>query len=312
MRVGLASLLAAAVACGAKAPPPAPSGPPAALVATPAPGDNVVARVDGRPIFASCVAVQAAHARLSARGALARCIDFELLALAAERAGKATDREVVLATKSALASRAVELVYEDAFTKPADLGSAWTRATDTRLSRSPIWQFQHDEFRASTYVRVPVPEHASADADAAAHALADRIAVAAHDERGLFGADLRALAEHVTPLEACAPQHYQPCWQDVPPYREGGLGDAAYATALFAIPEVGRASAAVRTALGWDVIAWTDVVPKAAPSPAELDAKLLPIVQRAYFGTWVDGLARGMGLRVEIAPDVDAHLQAVK
>jgi hypothetical protein len=280
------------------------------LIPTLAVGDAVVAHVDGRPILASCVAAQSTHAGLSADDALARCIDFELLALAAERAGKASSREVVLATKTALASRAVEIGFEAGFIKPADFGSAWARATDTRSSRSPIWQFQHDEFRASTYVRVPVPEHSSADVDATARALANRIADAAAGERGLFGADLRAVAERITPLEACTPQSTKPCWQDVPPFRVGGLDDR-YAAALFALPEVGRASAAVRSRWGWDVIAWTDVVPKAAPSPAELDAELLPLVQRAYFATWVTALAHNMGLHVDVAPDVDAQLQTV-
>jgi hypothetical protein len=270
----------------------------------------VVAQVDGRPILASCVTAQATHDRITAQAALAQCIDFELLALAAERAGKATDHEVVLATRAALASRTAELGYEDTYTKPSDLGSAWKQATDIHSSRSPIWQLEHAECRASTYVRVPVPEHASPEVEATAHALADRIADAVKDARGMFGADFRALCEQVTPIETCSPSGTKPCSQDIPPYREASL-DPAYAAALFGLPEVGRASTAVRTAWGWDVIALTDLVPAAIPTQAELDAKLLPIVQRGYFSTWVDSLTKAMGLHVEIAPDANARLEAL-
>jgi hypothetical protein len=297
-------------ACGSTAAPPAPVGPPAALIATPGASDSVVAHVDGRPVLASCVAAQAAHDHVSRDAALARCVDFELLALAAERAGKATDREVVLATKTALASRTVELGYEDAFTKPSDFGSAWTQATDRTSKQAAIWQFEHDEYRASTYVRIPVPDHASADVDAAAHALADRIADAVKDERGMYGADLVARARQVTPLEGCAPTATKPCWQDVTPYREIAL-DNGYAKALFGLPEVGRASAPTRTKWGWDVIVLTDIVPAAAPTPAELDADVLPLVRRAYFVAWVSSIAHAMGIHVDVAPDTDARLEAM-
>lgn len=306
-----ALLPALATACGSTAtPPPAPVGPPAALVATPGASDSVVAHVDGRPVLASCVAAQAAHDHVSRDGALARCIDFELLALAAERAGKATDHEVVLATKTALASRTVELGYEDAFTKPGDFGSAWTQATDRKSKQAAIWQFEHDEYRASTYVRIPVPDHASADIDAAAHALAGRIADAVKDERGMFGPDFVAHAQQVTPLEGCSPTGTKPCWQDVTPYREIAL-DNGYAAALFGLPEVGRASPPTCSKWGWDVIVLTDIVPAAAPTPAELEADVLPLVRRAYFVTWVSSLAHAMGIHVDVAPGTDAQLEAM-
>jgi hypothetical protein len=280
------------------------------MVATASAGDSVVAHVEGRPVMASCVAAQAAHDHVSADAALAQCIDFELLARAAERAGKATDHEVVLATKTALASRAVELGYEDVFAKPSDFGSAWAKATDRTSKQSPLWQFEHDEYRASTYVRIPVPDGASADVDAAAHALADRIADAVKEERGMYGADFVARAKQITPLEGCTREATKPCWQDVTPYREIAL-DNGYAAALFKLPEVGRASRAVRSKWGWDVIVLTDIVPAATPSEAELEADLLPIVRRGYFVNWVASLAHAMSIHVDVAPDTDARLEAI-
>jgi len=51
------------------------------------PGDAVVATVGGRPVWASCVAAQAARGTRTRRAALGECVDFELLAQAAEARG---------------------------------------------------------------------------------------------------------------------------------------------------------------------------------------------------------------------------------
>src|SRR5687768_16245068 len=99
MRRLLVTLLAA---CGGStAPPPAPSGPPAAFQPTPAPDDMQVATVNGKPVWGSCVAAQASRG-VSKQMALQQCIDFELLAQAAEARGFATDPDVHVETREAL------------------------------------------------------------------------------------------------------------------------------------------------------------------------------------------------------------------
>ena len=97
-------VLAFATACGSsKAPPPAPSGPPAPTIAPAARGDVQVATVDGRPVWGSCVTAQVARGATREEG-LRQCVDFELLAEAAEHRDFATDPEVVHATRAALPS----------------------------------------------------------------------------------------------------------------------------------------------------------------------------------------------------------------
>ncbi len=97
--------------------------------------------------------------------------------------------------------------------------------------------------------------------------------------------------------------------EDVPPYRVGAL-EEHYAQALFAIPEVGRASAAVRTKWGWDVIAFTDDVPAAAPSDDEVATALMPDVKRAFFNIWTDRIRKALGVRVELVPQNVAKLES--
>ena len=136
-----------------------------------------------------------------------------------------------------------------------------------------MFRVRHEAYRGSSYVRVVVPDHATPEQDDAAHQLADRIAEALEPERGLLGPQLLALAQVVagtTPL----------AHEDVPPYRQGANIDKHYADALFAIPEVGRTSNAVRTKWGWDVIAWTADVPAASPSDDDVARELMPDVKR--------------------------------
>jgi PPIC-type PPIASE domain len=274
-------------ACGSQ--PAAPEtrvGPPAAFVAQPAPGDVIVATVDGTPIYGSCVQGQAARGA-DRKTALEQCIDLELLAHAATP--YAADPEVALATHTAMVSQLVGQVYEDGYTKPEQFGGNWQMFVGKNLFR-----VRHEAYRASTYVRIVVPDKASPQQDADAHAMADKIAAAVAGERGLVGPDFVAMAQQIAGPIALA-------HEDIPAYRAGAL-DEHYAQALFAITEVGRASAAVRTKWGWDVIAFTDDVPAADPSDDEVATALMPDVKRGFFNIWTDRLRKALGVRVELVP----------
>jgi hypothetical protein len=294
------------VGCGSPASPPAtPVGPPASLVAAPRTTDDViVARVNSRPVFASCVAAQGKAHHLAARAALDECIAFELMAQEAERRAIDRDHEVVLATKTALVSRLVADAYEDGLTDPKVFGDTWVKFLDKF-----DWHIKHENYRASTYVRIPLPDKASPEADAKAHALADQIAAAVAPERGMLSAHLRAIAERFTPplVTPCRTETTVPCYDDVPPIRVGSLEDH-YGPALFALTEIGRATPAIRTKWGWDVIVWTDDVPETNPSAAEVTQKMLPEFKQFYFGTWVRQVEKQLGIHVEIEPDVSALL----
>lgn len=290
----------AIAACGGASAPPVASGPPAALVAAPASADDVVvATVEGRPVYGSCVAAQAARFQLSAVAARAQCIDFELLAQAAERRGLATAREVVDATHAVLAGK-VARGYEQTLVSPSDFGAAWDKVT-----KAAIYKHKHLEYRASAFVAVMLPRKPAPTptAEASARALAEQIAAAVAGETGLLPPHLRALAERAAPGHpiVAATESLPPgtlAYQVVPPLRQHATHfDWDYLDALFAIPELGRASPAVRTETGWNVIAWTGVVPAAEPSPDELVRALLPDVQQKYFPIWVGQLAKQLGIR---------------
>ncbi|HEY1556995.1 MAG TPA: hypothetical protein VGF94_19305 [Kofleriaceae bacterium] len=288
----------AAAACSSASAPTMPKGAPASLEATAAgSGDAIVARVDGHPVWGSCVAAQVARMHVDAHVALQQCIDFELLARAADQRGLATDPEVVDATRDALVNRLVELGFEDAFTKPGDFGAFWD---DVMVHHKAQYHYKHVEYRASTYVRVPVAQKPPFE-DPAARAIAERIAAAVANERGLFASDFVELAQRAAGDAKL--QH-----ADVPPYQHARL-EGNYGDALWAIPEIGRTSPVVRSDEGYDVILWTDDVPAAAPSPDELVREALPEVQREFFAVWVGKLAHAMNLHVEPAPDVDDLLE---
>jgi hypothetical protein len=268
-------------ACGGSTqPPPQPAGPPATTVAQ-ANGSNdvIVATVNGRPVWGSCVAAQ--HS-------LDDCIGFELMAQEAEKRGLANDPDVALATRTAMVSRLVEKEYEDAYTKPGDFGSAW----DQSLERNRL-RYDHPEVRASAFVRVPVPTPADEDA---AHALADQIATAAGAETGWMTPQLFALADKIAAGRKI--EH-----AEAPLLRPEQMGDPNYSRALYGLPEIGRTSKAVRTKWGWDIVLYTSVLPEQHLTDAQIAEQVLPDMQRSYFSLWVHHLEQAMNLHVEEHPE---------
>lgn len=282
-------LLAIVAACGGQAtPPPAPSGPPAALQPTPAADDVQVATVNGKPVWGSCVAAQAARG-VTKQEALKECIDFELLAEAAEERGFALDDEVKIETRTALVSQLVANDFEDKYQKPADFGAVWNALYQRNKNR-----FDHVEYRGSAYVRVNVDKKATPDVDANARAIADEIAAKLAPERGLMPEHLVDIAQQV------AGTRVKLAHEVVAPYSRQGL-DPAYTEALFSIPEIGRTTThAVRTPWGYDVILLSDLIPEAHPSAEELEQQLLPEVKRTFFPQWTNQIAQRIGAKIEI------------
>src|SRR5262245_17970595 len=118
----LALALASVAACsGAPDPASTPRAAQAVSLVAPARGsdDVVVAQVNGRPVWGSCVAAQLQRMPAATRdGALRECVDFELLAQAAETRGLAAQAEVTDETRRALVSRLVETGFEDRHRSP--------------------------------------------------------------------------------------------------------------------------------------------------------------------------------------------------
>src|SRR5262249_7627717 len=162
------------------------------------------------------------------------------MAQTAERRGLARDPDVVAETRRALVSRIVAKEYEDAFVKPADFGEAWDTVLAAKRGR-----YDHDEMRASAYVRLPAPKGSPPHADAAAPALADQIAAALAPERGLQPQQLYEIAARVAGATKIETARVVPHSIDA--------GDKHYLAALFAVPEFGRTSEPARSYWGWDI-----------------------------------------------------------
>lgn len=290
-------------ACGnASAPPPAPAGSATSLIAPPASADDpVVAQVDGRPVWGSCVAAQVQRGAATRAAALDECIAFELLAGAAEQRGLAAHPDVVDATRTALVSRLLAAGFEDRYRTPSDLGERLTKVLDANE-----WRLHRPELRASTYARVVVPEKdAPPGADATARELAEAIAAALRDQPGLSGPHLVEAATRLAEERGLEVEH-----QDVKASVREALV-TPYADALFAIPEVGRIAGPVRTRWGWDVILWTGGLPALERTRDELAAEVFPELRRGYFQVWVNQLVKEHGLTIEIDQDRLATLDEV-
>ncbi len=265
------------------------------------PADVEVARVDGRPVWGSCVTAQAAHGARTREAALDECVSFELLAQAAERRGLATDPMVVEATRSALVNRMIEIGFEPRYQKPSDLGDVLTKWLATNA-----WRMHRPELRTSAYARVNLPNGATIAQDARAKALADKLAASLANETGLFGANLRDAADALTvgsdlKIEVAAVA-----------IAERRHLDKHYADALFAIPDVGRVSPTTRTPWGWDVILMTSFLPEKEFTQDEIAVDMFEEARRGLMTTWVNELIKEHGIRVELEKDQIAKLEGSK
>lgn len=302
-------ILAAALAHGCGAEPPAPPSRTRAepIAATPAQRgepDRVVAQVSGLPIYGSCVAAQAAlHTGDDAarrRAGLEDCIAFELLAQEAARRQLADLPEVHQARKQAAANRLVELEIDEKIHSAADLPESLT----ARVLERNRWRLEREEYRGSFFVRFPVAktEPVGGPADLAARAAAERVATALASERGLFPDHVKEKARALAGLQ---------------PMEDGNaeLADRArlvpaYSNALFAIAEVGSTSPAVRTDWGWDVILWTKQLAPRTITREQLAAELFPELRQAYFVGWSKRI--GGAIPIEVFPDALERAMATK
>jgi hypothetical protein len=295
--LALAAGSGAACSCSGSGPAAGPVAP--AVIATPAltAGDAPVARVNGRTVWASCVAEQARLVAAETAGgeaerrvaALDQCVAFELLAQAAEARGMARAPEVGQAVRAAEVNRLVETEFEDRYRTPAALAPELDALVRANASRMHIPQI-----RASSYARFVVPPHAPAEVEARAHALADRLAAELAGQTGLYGVHLGDAARR---LDGAAGIKLETA--NVPPNYRERLVDS-YGAALYAISEVGRTSPALRTPWGWDVVLWTGGIEARDRTRDEMIAEIFPELRRQRFVVWADQIARRLGVHVEI------------
>lgn len=276
-----------AAACGEErpsAPPPRGRALPS-LVATPAgPGDVVVATVDGRPVYGSCVAAQA-RPGVDARAALDECIALELAAQEAERRGLHEDPDVAAETTRVLAAALVDRDFTAKYQRIADLPAelvegVWQRNTG-RLKR--------DEYRSTFYARVDElgPEGTPADKAAQEAALAAANLLAGRAD--LFPGDVQAAVKaSLRPGQTMSVGTPEPTvnWGILLPY---------YRDPVFKLTAIGQVTPPVRGPYGWDIILYTDQIPALEQTRAQILDELFPRIRMRWFQMWTSDLERGLG-----------------
>jgi hypothetical protein len=228
-------------------------GPQQVTLVADARGDAIVAEVDGRPVYASCVMAQARARGQEAHDALEACIGFELLAQAAQAEGHDRDPLVLDARRRQAARALIHEEFAAGFAGPddvphADLEEIWPRAQR---------RFDHPEIRFTVYVRAPVPDDAApgSAADREARALADELHAALAEHTNLEESRFIALAAEIAGdrrIQRGEPLSFP---------REGRVHED-FAEAAFAIPEAGMVSEPLRMPGGWDIILLTRVQPE--------------------------------------------------
>jgi hypothetical protein len=296
--VRAAALALVIAACGGSSGPAAPPPAPRVIATPPASADDLeVARVNGHPVWGSCVAAQAAVIAAGKplppdplrAAALDQCIAFELLAQAADARGLTAAPEVGPAARAAAVDRLIATEFEQRYHSPADLKPA----VDAVMQRN-AWRMHILQLRASSYARFVVAKGAPPDTDARAHALADRLAAELAGQTGLFGVDLSDAATRIA-----AGSDVKLDTADVRPMHHDDLV-ASYAKALYGLPEIGRSSPATRTDWGWDVIVWTGGVEAKERTRDDVVADLFPEIRRHQFQLWVTQIVKQLGVHIEI------------
>jgi hypothetical protein len=281
----LASL---ALGCdGTTTPPISPAAGPVEEATT---GRVVVAEVNGHPVFIDCVEARARANALSPQQALEECIDFELLAQAAEAGGYAAHPAARETRRRESARALIDQVFEREHQDPADIPRA---ALETLWARPPVHtRFNHPEYRFVYFARAQfAAKHADADKDARARAAMDELFRRARGKTLDSRFDFFELAEQIASEYPDASVLIERRPYNTP---LKGRANPAFAEAAFAIPERGKVSPPTRTPWGWDVIYLAKIEPLARATLDEVEAEIREIAfagwRRQQFLTWSNAL----------------------
>jgi hypothetical protein len=249
--------------------------------------DDVVATVDGRPIYASAVAAQARARGVDRKTALSDLVDAEVLAGEAARRGLDQDLHVRDERKGALVRRYLKLGFEEQVTAADVPDPLVHREYQRRLA-----YLNHDVYADVWHILVRVPKGASAEdkakARAQAHALALRAKGMTLDEFQKLGHD-----EGLTTEEVVTARNG---WVERP------FSEAAFAQ----LKKPGDTSTSdVETSYGYHVLYLVKWIPATHTSLSEAAPKIregvFPEFQKHAFGKLVD---EAMGrYHIELHPE---------
>lgn len=271
-------------------------------VVTATEGRAMVAQVNGRPVFASCVETQAKATSIDVQAALQECIDFELLAQEAERRGYGGDADAVEARRREAVRALLRRDFEADHDDPADIPLAAVRPVFARPQVHT--RYNHPEYRFVYFARGEAknkPQEVWDDAERRIRALHADL----KGKRGLTREQFwEAVTAHTTDdYKFLAPQ------RPVNGPRKGGL-EENFAREMFAIPEIGMVSEPVKTAWGWDLLILMHISKarraRVEEVADEIREQMFPSWQKAEFQQWTKQLAGNS--RVTIEEDWESKL----
>lgn len=206
--------------------------------------DEVVATVDGRPIYAADVAAQMRASGKDQRAALDDLVDAEVLAGAAVARGLYDDFDVTHARRAAEARRLLATDFEPRTSIGMIPDDDLRRAYD--LNRN---FYEHEEIAEVQHIIASVPADASPAVQQEAH---DEIAALEPRAKGTTAEQFAALADPKAPVPTHVEQLGFPRYNAV---------EEPFAEAAFALTRPGQVSPPVHTRYGWHVLRLVQRVP---------------------------------------------------
>lgn len=276
---------------------PDPAGP---ILAAPQ-GRQVVAEVDGVPVYDDCVRIQAEAHGLDARAALSECIDFELLAREAERRGYRRHPAVLAAEKNESVRRLLDADIVAPMPSVESVPREDLEAAYQRLRKYIYAPERRSIFHvyAAFETRNAPP---GSDDDVRARELAQAISAALIEERGVTPERLLDTARQVAAGRAIGPVdkntnefRREVFWVYI------NKPDLPYdfSQAVFEIPEPGRVSRPTRSLFGWHVTLFLE---SEAPRMASVDQAAEWLFQRLRlerYEAMVERLSKDVAIQVD-------------
>lgn len=256
------------------------------------PGDRlVVATVNGQPIYADCVERQGAAHGLEARAALDECIDFELLAQAADRAGHRVDADVLDVREREAVRALIDHTFVVSFDSPEDVPMEHVRSYYDEVKYQKFVRLA--EWRETQYARIQLARDVAVGSveDLEAQAIANRIYAAMKHRTDLtadeFLEQARAIAAPTEVGQERSPFSFA---------KKSGILPV-YIDATWEIAEPGMIHAPIRTRFGWDVILLTQILPPKnitiEEAKAEIQQTIYEVSRARSFMAWSNELGSG-------------------
>lgn len=255
--------VASAVACQRRAPGVTAAG-----------GDPVVAWIDGVPVFASAVAMQAKARAVPPRAALEEIIKFELLAAAATSAGAGAPEDAAAARKSILVQRLIERDIEPRLA-PEAISDADVRALYERGRKRYVHGRMVQIAVLSVFTGAKMKPEARERARQVALALEAEVKVKAPAGPGRDGAALQQLADD--PAWSNRGVSFSTTWQDNDGPFPRVLGEAA-----LKLQHRGQTTRLVGDETGYYIARYLDEKP---PANVKFE-EVAPMLRREMWEPW--------------------------